>query len=77
MILVSSNIEGRHSISGDPTVNLQKPLRPPSNHRSPLRSVPEIDGELLIGSDRRVSIRHRGRTYELRETRGGRLVLER
>ncbi len=40
-------------------------------------SLEEIDSRLLLGSDGRVRIRHGGRTYELRETRFGKLILTR
>ncbi|MBY6204598.1 hemin uptake protein HemP [Halomonas denitrificans] len=35
----------------------------------------EIDSLLLLGSRKRVLIQHRGQTYELRETRLGKLIL--
>ncbi|WP_346775234.1 hemin uptake protein HemP [Wenzhouxiangella sp. XN79A] len=35
----------------------------------------EIDSQLLLGSGKRVLIQHRGQTYELRETRQGKLIL--
>lgn len=35
----------------------------------------EVDSRLLLGSSGRVLIQHRGQTYELRETRFGKLIL--
>lgn len=35
----------------------------------------EIDSRLLLGSQGRVEIRHRGETYRLQETRFGKLIL--
>ncbi len=35
----------------------------------------EIDSQLLLGSGKRILIRHRGQTYQLRETRQGKLIL--
>jgi hemin uptake protein HemP len=35
----------------------------------------EVDSRLLLGSSGRVLIQHRGQTYELRETRYGKLIL--
>ncbi len=37
--------------------------------------VPTLDSGVLLGADGRVRIRHRGQTYELRETRFGKLIL--
>lgn len=45
----------------------------PRERMQPLPS--EIDSRLLLGSCGRVLIQHRGQTYELRETRYGKLIL--
>jgi hemin uptake protein HemP len=39
------------------------------------REPSEVDSRLLLGSTGRVLIQHRGQTYELRETRYGKLIL--
>jgi hemin uptake protein HemP len=39
------------------------------------REASEVDSRLLLGSAGRVLIQHRGQTYELRETRYGKLIL--
>lgn len=39
------------------------------------RGPSEVDSRLLLGSAGRVLIQHRGQTYELRETRYGKLIL--
>lgn len=39
------------------------------------REPSEVDSRLLLGSAGRVLIQHRGQTYELRETRYGKLIL--
>lgn len=39
------------------------------------RSIPEIESRVLLGDAGRVRILHRGQTYELRETRYGKLIL--
>lgn len=49
--------------------------RRPHPARQPKNRTEEIDSTLLLGSERRIRIRHRGQTYELRETRFGKLIL--
>lgn len=39
------------------------------------RPVAEIESRVLLGDAGRVRILHRGQTYELRETRYGKLIL--
>lgn len=39
------------------------------------RELTEVDSRLLLGAAGRVLIQHRGQTYELRETRYGKLIL--
>jgi hemin uptake protein HemP len=46
-----------------------------THRREPIDEVPSIDSGVLLGADGRVRIRHRGKTYELRETRFGKLIL--
>jgi len=63
----------------DNTMNDRRPA-PPDPSRDPRRdsrrdSLEEIDSRLLLGSDGRVRIRHGDQTYELRETRFGKLIL--
>lgn len=40
-----------------------------------VEEVPSIDSGVLLGADGRLRIRHHGQTYELRETRFGKLIL--
>lgn len=46
-----------------------------ARRREPADDVPSIESGVLLGPDGRVRIRHRGQTYELRETRFGKLIL--
>lgn len=57
-----------------PSANRTIDARPSAARRHP-RAPEEIDSQLLLGSDKRVLIRHCGQTYELRETRQGKLIL--
>lgn len=50
------------------------PGRPTRSDRLPPEPS-EVDSRLLLGSSGRVLIQHRGQTYELRETRYGKLIL--
>lgn len=40
-----------------------------------VEEIPSIDSGVLLGADGRLRIRHHGQTYELRETRFGKLIL--
>lgn len=46
-----------------------------ARRREPTDDVPAIESGVLLGADGRVRIHHRGQTYELRETRFGKLIL--
>lgn len=59
----------------DNTMNDRRPARPDPSRDSRRDSLEEIDSRLLLGSDGRVRIRHGDQTYELRETRFGKLIL--
>lgn len=54
------------------TSSTRRPATRPSTGPHP---PDEIDSGLLLGSDKRVRIHHRGQVYELRETRQGKLIL--
>lgn len=46
-----------------------------TRRREPTDDVPAIESGVLLGASGRVRIHHRGQTYELRETRFGKLIL--
>ncbi|MDR5893775.1 hemin uptake protein HemP [Halomonas mongoliensis] len=52
-----------------------------ATHRTRVRPAPEppspasVDSRRLLGSEGQLLIEHRGRLYQLRETRNGKLIL--